>query len=117
MRPPLEVPSEPPRSSTGSMAMPYSRIAVLSEAGLTPGSPEASPGVGRGSPSVCSTSHLETPRPTRPAESPCLDAADERAMPPHTGRWLVRQELPDSLYQQNTGRPAGSNATTVVVGT
>jgi NAD(P)-dependent dehydrogenase (short-subunit alcohol dehydrogenase family) len=35
----------PPRSSTDSTAMPCPRIAVLSEVVLTPGSPEASPGV------------------------------------------------------------------------
>jgi hypothetical protein len=58
MCPPLDVPSAPPRSSTDSSAMPSPRIAVLSEAVLVPGSPEASVGSGRGSPSVCSTSYL-----------------------------------------------------------
>ena len=58
MHPPLDVPSAPPRSSTDSSAMPCSRIAVLSKAVFAPGSPDASQGAGRGSPSVCSTSYL-----------------------------------------------------------
>ena len=58
MRPPLDVPSALPRSSTDSSAMPRRRIVVLSDAVLAPGSPEASLGVGNGSPSVCSTSYL-----------------------------------------------------------
>ena len=53
MHPPLDVPSAPPSSSTYSRAMPCSRIAVLSKAVFAPGSPEASIGVGRGSPSLC----------------------------------------------------------------
>jgi hypothetical protein len=63
MRPPFDVPNAPPRSSTDSSAMPCPRIAVLSKVVLTPGSPEASPGVGNGSPSVCSTSYLGIPHP------------------------------------------------------
>lgn len=58
MRPPLDVPSAPPRSSTESSAMPCSTIAVLSAAVLTPGSPAASFGSGSGSPSVCAISYL-----------------------------------------------------------
>src|SRR5450759_799438 len=46
MQPPLDVPSAPPSSSAYSMAIPCSRIAVLSEAVLAPGSPEASIGAG-----------------------------------------------------------------------
>jgi hypothetical protein len=65
MSPPLDVPSAPPRSSTDSSAMPRPRIAVLSEAVLAPGSPEASLGSGRGSPSVCSTSYLGISQPGR----------------------------------------------------
>jgi hypothetical protein len=42
--------------------MPCPRIAVLSKVVFTPGSPEASPGVGKGSPSVCSTSYLGIPQ-------------------------------------------------------
>jgi hypothetical protein len=63
MSPPLDVPSAPPRLSTDSSAMPRPRIAVLSEAVLAPGSPEASLGSGRGSPSVCATSYLGIPQP------------------------------------------------------
>ena len=63
MWPPLDVPSAPSRSSTDSGVMPRSRIAVLSTAVLTPGSPEASPGSANGSPSVCSTSYLGIPQP------------------------------------------------------
>lgn len=58
MRPPLDVPKAPPRSSTDSSAMPWARMAVLSDAVLTPGSPEAKQGSGSASPSVCSTSYL-----------------------------------------------------------
>jgi hypothetical protein len=58
MSPPLDVPSAPPRLSTDSSAMPRARLAVLSEAVLAPGSPKASLGSGRGSPSVCATSYL-----------------------------------------------------------
>src|SRR6202521_3745995 len=65
MHPPLDVPRAPPRSSTNSTAMPCPRIAVLSSVVLTPGSPEASPGVGNGSPSVCSTSYLGISQPGR----------------------------------------------------
>src|ERR1700757_629076 len=63
MRPPLDVPRAPPRSSTDSTAMPRPKIAVLSNVVLTPGSPEASPGVGNGSPSVCSPSYLGISQP------------------------------------------------------
>src|ERR1700676_2729145 len=62
MPPPPEVPRAPPRSSTDSSAMPRPRIAALSNVVLTPGSPDAAPGVGNGSPSVCSTSYLGIPQ-------------------------------------------------------
>ena len=58
MRPPLDVPNAPPRSFTNSMSIPRPRMAALSDAVLTPGSPDASLGVGRDSPSVCSRSYL-----------------------------------------------------------
>ncbi len=58
MHPPLDVPSAPSRSSTDSSAMPRPRIAFFNAAVLAPGSPDASPGSGSGSPSVCATSYL-----------------------------------------------------------
>lgn len=63
MHPPLDVPSAPSRSSTDSSAIPRSRIAFFSVAVLAPGSPDASPGSGNGSPSVCSTSYLGISQP------------------------------------------------------
>src|SRR2546425_367772 len=63
MCPPLDVPSAPSRSSTDSTEMPRSRIAPFNAAVLAPGSPDASPGSGNGSPSVCSTSYLGTSQP------------------------------------------------------
>src|SRR5207247_7923751 len=63
MCPPVDVPSAPSRSSTDSTEMPRSRIAPFNAAVLAPGSPDASPGSGNGSPSVCSTSYLGISQP------------------------------------------------------
>jgi hypothetical protein len=62
MHPPLEVPSAPSRSSTDSTVMPRSRIAAFNAAVLAPGSPDASPGSGNASPSVCAMSYLGIPQ-------------------------------------------------------
>jgi hypothetical protein len=58
MHPPLDVPSAPSRSSTDSSAIPRSTIASFKAAVFAPGSPDASPGSGNGSPSVCSMDYL-----------------------------------------------------------